>query len=848
MSKIAEENLVEVFEKGTENNPYLISDRESLASIQNNLSAHYQLTKDIDLGETAFGPMGTFTGVLDGAGYAIRNLKQNVDVDYGGLFSQTNGATIKNLKLEGAAVSGSNYIGILAGTMTSSTAENIFVEGTVHGGTSGNYVGGLAGNVNKGNIRGCKAIVTVSGEDNVGGLLGGATNQTVVENSCALGNVTATNRGISYIAGLVGYASSATIRTSYAACSTGGKGKGLVYVSRDTTVENSYYDSQVAGKGLNDSYNIGKLTSALMRQAFFADWDFEKVWTIREGESYPYLQTDVPEGFQASAGEVEGGMGTEESPYLIGNRAGIESIGYEWSAHYQLTKDIDLGETAFGPMGTFTGVLDGAGYAIRNLKQNVDVDYGGLFSQTNGATIKNLKLEGAAVSGSNYIGILAGTMTSSTAENIFVEGTVHGGTSGNYVGGLAGNVNKGNIRGCKAIVTVSGEDNVGGLLGGATNQTVVENSCALGNVTATNRGISYIAGLVGYASSATIRTSYAACSTGGKGKGLVYVSRDTTVENSYFDSTVSGLSSPIEQARTTEQLMQQDTYVEWDWENIWKFKEESLPELRVIEQEYFNIIASNITSIALVLECPRFENVEYYLVTYGEKKLKANEAPIYVEGLLPETEYSFRMQVQLKSGFILWSDAVKVKTRALVAVCGLHSIEKGTDYIQLEWDPVTGVERYEVFCNGKRYETSENTIRLSNLQPEIPYEISIKVIFTDGGNAIGKPIIEKIYTIDPKSEYAIALIERCEEEKWFIDALENLLNQQGKSINWISSQKDLETIYAIDLRNRGIRGRIPRAIGELKQLRYLYLANNHLGTEFPDEISQLNELISFDLI
>ena len=526
----------------------------------------------------------------------------------------------------------------------------------------------------------------------------------------------------------------------------------------------------------------------------------------------------------------------------------MESIRYDLGGHYRLNQDIDLGEEEFAPIGTFTGVLDGAGHTIKNLKQNRTVPCAGLFSQTNGATIKNLKLKEATVSGKSYTGILAGTMTSSTVENVLVEGTVNGGTSGSYVGGLAGDVSKGIIKGCKGIVTVSGTDRIGGLLGSATSQTVVENSCALGNVTATNSNTNYVAGLIGYASNATVKASYAACSTGGKGKGLVYVYGSTTVENSYFDSTISGLSSPIEQARTTEQLMQQDTYVEWDWECIWKFKEESLPELRVIEQECFNIIVSNVTSIALVLECPEFENVEYYLVTYGEERIKGNETPIYVEGLLPETEYSFRMQVQFKSGLILWSNAVKAKTRALVSTCGLHSSEKGSDYIQLVWDPVIEAERYEVFCNGKRHETSNNTIRLNNMQPEIPYEISIKVIFADGGSVIGEPIIEKIYTIDPKSEYAITLIERCEGEQWFIDALENLLNQQGKSINYISSQKDLETIYAIDLRNRGISGRIPRAIGELRQLRYLYLTENNLEAEFPDEIAQLNKLILFDLI
>ena len=73
MSEIIEDNLVENDSIGTENNPYLISDKESLCAIQNNLAAHYKLIQDIDLGEEVFAPIGIFTGVLDGAGHSIKN-------------------------------------------------------------------------------------------------------------------------------------------------------------------------------------------------------------------------------------------------------------------------------------------------------------------------------------------------------------------------------------------------------------------------------------------------------------------------------------------------------------------------------------------------------------------------------------------------------------------------------------------------------------------------------------------------------------------------------------------------------------------------------------------------------
>ncbi|EOS73744.1 hypothetical protein C819_03544, partial [Lachnospiraceae bacterium 10-1] len=64
---------------GTAENPFIISDREGLEAVSDNLSAHYKLGADIDLLGEAFTPIGTsslyFTGSLDGDGHVLRGLK-----------------------------------------------------------------------------------------------------------------------------------------------------------------------------------------------------------------------------------------------------------------------------------------------------------------------------------------------------------------------------------------------------------------------------------------------------------------------------------------------------------------------------------------------------------------------------------------------------------------------------------------------------------------------------------------------------------------------------------------------------------------------------------------------------
>ena len=109
------------------------------------------------------------------------------------------------------------------------------------------------------------------------------------------------------------------------------------------------------------------------------------------------------------------------------------------------------------------------------------------------------------------------------------------------------------------------------------------------------------------------------------------------------------------------------------------------------------------------------------------------------------------------------------------------------------------------------------------------------------------PIVEKIYELESQTDYAREFLTKCEGQTWFIDEVENLLNQKGKSICTVSSKDDFAAIYALNLSGRGISGQIPLAIGELYQLRYLYLANNNLSGQLPKEIDTLAYLIGQDL-
>lgn len=121
---------------------------------------------------------------------------------------------------------------------------------------------------------------------------------------------------------------------------------------------------------------------------------------------------------------------------------------------FTLTTDVDLDGKLFEPIGSyrhdkaFKGTFDGNGNTISNMSQNTwELDNGyyygdlglGLFGLVEDATIKNLKMDGASISGESAIcGIVAATAYGDcTFENITVSNS-KGADYQYYAGGIVG--------------------------------------------------------------------------------------------------------------------------------------------------------------------------------------------------------------------------------------------------------------------------------------------------------------------------------------------------------------------------------------------------------------------------
>lgn len=269
------------------------------------------------------------------------------------------------------------------------------------------------------------------------------------------------------------------------------------------------------------------------------------------------------------------GDGTEEAPFLITNQGELELVTDFPDCHFRLNNDIVL-EGAWIPLckqtpsGYFTGVFDGAGYTISNLSV-IDGAYGGLF-KTNRGIIKDTVVKGD-ISGEHYYvgGICADNY--GTVMRCKFEGSIENTYGIGYTGGICG-YNLEVIENCAVSSDIIGQYYTGGICG-CNSTATISNCYFIGSIDSD----SYKGGIVGYSSGSTyykeysyITDCYAASRLGSDGYGITgqdgkYVS----VTTSYYDKTISGLTSTSYGTPKSSAAMKMKQIYEndWDFENTW---------------------------------------------------------------------------------------------------------------------------------------------------------------------------------------------------------------------------------------------------------------------------------------
>lgn len=317
------------------------------------------------------------------------------------------------------------------------------------------------------------------------------------------------------------------------------------------------------------------------------------------------------------------------APILVWTATDLYNIRNDLSGYYVQMSDIDLSDYPnWEPIDNFNGTYDGNDFNIANLTINQSTeDRIGLFgdlSDTTHCCLQNINLIKVSVSGRQCVGSLAGfTADSTLINNCKAAGFITGEDS--FIGGIAG-VNAGEMKQCKFTGAgyIDGFWGVGGLVGFNTTFGTIAQCHTITSVYGSDPYITYSGGLVGVnggdisncyslagfvmapsysgglighmVTNGSVRLCYAAkyvnCQS--NGGGLVGDIVSGIVSDSYYDMEIAdkydtGKGAP----RTTAQMKQLSTYVNWNFANPWGINPDTnlgYPYLRCPSEEIIPVI------------------------------------------------------------------------------------------------------------------------------------------------------------------------------------------------------------------------------------------------------------------
>lgn len=296
---------------------------------------------------------------------------------------------------------------------------------------------------------------------------------------------------------------------------------------------------------------------------------------------------------RASAVDFAGGDGSEDDPYLVESAEHLNGVRFALQSYFRQTENIDLDIPPFNedegwePIGDtsfpFEGGYDGSFNSIENLFIDVDPrdrtsSNLGLFGVTEGAVLRRMNVYNANITGPVATGTLIGTASGTVITETAVYAKLSGASS---AGGFTGRMNNGSEI-SKSVMAGSVENftaNIGGLVGSQSGENLISNSYSTAHVFSEGR---FVGGLVGRRSDeAVIEYSYAtgwivAESGLDDVGGIAGSDSEAEMINSYWNLETSGQEEAVGddgEGKTTAQLVQRATFVDWDFDDVWSIDE-----------------------------------------------------------------------------------------------------------------------------------------------------------------------------------------------------------------------------------------------------------------------------------
>lgn len=502
---------------GTEEDPYIIAGNDDFEMFLINLSndtesfgagLKFKQTADVVAPDQSSlipgrGYWGSpFGGIYDGGGHAVTGLyyhgsnRENSDTGFGIFRKLLGSATVENLSIKGASVSGLyKESGMIAGSVSGDVAfRNISLEGYLEGGSS---IGCLAGIVFGGNVTidNISFGATVRGDDNIGGLIGKTSSGAKI----AISNINTyhfTVEGRSHVGGMVGEIASVA---------------GFQNIRIDHKVSNEDSDIRIiSGNGDGIGGIVGAITGNA-KQIDFSDCyvlcpiggkEAHSVGALAGKVGCQEMKLNNCRSYSVVGGQdYVGGLFGYVEIYQFCN--GLSVTGEDYSTRIAVD-DADASVSGANYVGGFAGWWEGPIKIDNKIKINVPVSAtgtaaGGAFGCINESTVDathfligsgNSGTNTLHISGKNEVGGFTGRLNESTLTsdsgfdfkvsndnasipkpdqfNPAFNGVV---TGTQAVGGIVGYGMKSVIKGVCSATHITGSKEVGGIVGKMTDDT-----------------------------------------------------------------------------------------------------------------------------------------------------------------------------------------------------------------------------------------------------------------------------------------------------------------------------------------------------------------------------------------
>ena len=449
---------------------------------------------------TVIGSPNMFQGHFDGNGKTISGIRINSVNSQQGLFGYVgSSATVSNVILKDAVITGSNYVGGIVGnnrgTLSNNLADGVTVTATDSPANYGIIYGYCYSGSNFINnyYLNCSANGATT---NIGGTRGdeAVSNGAVSIHTLTLGT---------------GITTRTAAATTY---------KGTAYYASGTTIQ---LTATTEGYGLTGCTVNG---------------------TAFSGYSFVMPAADATVAATVANVWGDGRDGTAGHPYLITSTAGLDLLAENVNAgttyagfYFELGDHItysteglaenESNYTAIGSSNVFSGNFDGKGKTVSGIRIYSDKSYQGLFGAVENGEVKNIWLSDAIIKGRTLCGGIVGGFDTTvpgtyTLTNCHVDNSVAV-SSTDVTDGIAGGIvgrNSCTLSGCTSSANVNGSLHVGGI--GGRSEGTITNCFSLG---ATVTGTKNVGAVVGFPVSLTINNcgyTYSSTVNGSQGQGL----------------------------------------------------------------------------------------------------------------------------------------------------------------------------------------------------------------------------------------------------------------------------------------------------------------------------------------